>query len=119
MYGTCQKRCRMLHSRESLGTRKKTWLERLILTMKRGLCGRSIMSTSLLKRRSRDELMRSELWSEGLVRGVLSVWCGGTGGRWRDRVGGVVCLSGYFPLAGETERLRKEQVGRAEEGEGG
>jgi lysophospholipase-1 len=48
---------------------------------------------------------------------VSLVW--GNTGRWRDRVGGVVCLSGYFPLAGEIERLRKEKVGGAEEGEGG
>jgi predicted esterase len=52
---------------------------------------------------------------------VSLVW--GLTGRWRDRVGGVVCLSGYFPLAGEVERLRMERVGgegsAEEEGGGG
>jgi lysophospholipase I len=44
---------------------------------------------------------------------VSTVW--GLTGRWRDRVGGVVCLSGYFPLAGEIERLRMEKEGGGEE----
>lgn len=39
---------------------------------------------------------------------VSMVW--GLTGRWQDRVGGVVCLSGYFPLAEEVERLRMERV---------
>jgi hypothetical protein len=46
---------------------------------------------------------------------VSLVW--GNTGRWRDRLGGVVYLSGYFPLAGEIEWLREEKVGGAEEGE--
>ena len=45
---------------------------------------------------------------------VSLVW--GNTGRWRDMVGGVVCLSGYFPLSGEIERLRKEKMDGAEGG---
>jgi predicted esterase len=48
---------------------------------------------------------------------VSLVW--GNTGQWRDRVGGVVYLRGYFPLAGEIEWLREEKVGGAEDGEGG
>ena len=52
------------------------------------------------------------------------VW--GLTGRWRDAVSGVVCSSGYFPLAGEIEGLRmlkkekeKEEEGGAEAGDKG
>ena len=48
---------------------------------------------------------------------VSMVW--GLTGRWRDAVAGVVCLSGYFPLAREIERLRKQKEGGGGEEEGG
>ena len=47
---------------------------------------------------------------------VSMVW--GLTGRWRDAVAGVVCLSGYFPLAGEIGKLRKEKEDGGAEGEG-
>jgi predicted esterase len=46
---------------------------------------------------------------------VTIVW--GLTGRWRDRVAGCVCLSGYFPLQRSVERLKTEKEGR--EGEEG
>ena len=47
---------------------------------------------------------------------VSTVW--GLTGRWRDAVAGVVCFSGYFPLAGEIGKLRREKESGETEGEG-
>lgn len=44
-------------------------------------------------------------FSQGCV--VSLVW--GLTGRFRHRVGGMVCLSGYFPLSARIEDLRKER----------
>lgn len=38
---------------------------------------------------------------------VSLVW--GLTGKWSSKVAGMVCLSGYFPLANDIERLRKER----------
>ena len=66
-----------------------------------------------------DQLVEEEVRNRGvdakrIVVGGFSQGCAvsliwGLTGRWRDRVAGVVCLSGYFPLAGRIELLRMEK----------
>ena len=66
-----------------------------------------------------DDLVEEEIKSgtppERILVGGFSQGCAvslvwGLTGRMRNKVGGVVCLSGYFPLSGRIDALRKEQA---------